>query len=259
MPFIPPGEKIVEKKQCPMKGQEFFVTDKDLEFYDKVSPIFSGKKYSLPSPTMCPEERMRRRLCFRNERKLYKRKCDKTKKDIISVFSPDKPFIVYDQKSWWSDDWSSLDYGVQFDSEKNFFSQFQNLLLQVPRANIYTLGNENCDYVTQCGYSKNCYLCSNTDFSENCIYTTNCYKSRDCYDCFLGQENESCFNLVESNRCYGCMYIFSSENCRNSVFLSHCTNCENCFGCTNLHHKKYFIFNISYSKEEYERKVSTLV
>jgi len=69
--MLPPGEKIIETKKCRISGEEFFVTDKDLEFYDKVSPVFAGKKYSIPSPTLCPDERMRRRMCFRNNRHIY--------------------------------------------------------------------------------------------------------------------------------------------------------------------------------------------
>jgi len=55
----------------------------------------------IPTPTLCPEERQRRRLAFRNERKLYKRKCDATKKDIISLYQNDSPYIVYDHTVWW--------------------------------------------------------------------------------------------------------------------------------------------------------------
>lgn len=44
--FIPPNEKIVEKKICRLSWQEFFVTDKDLEFYEKISPVFAGQKVS---------------------------------------------------------------------------------------------------------------------------------------------------------------------------------------------------------------------
>jgi hypothetical protein len=39
--IIPPNEKIVETKTCLLSGKEFVVTDKDLEFYDKVSPVFA--------------------------------------------------------------------------------------------------------------------------------------------------------------------------------------------------------------------------
>lgn len=66
--MLPSGEKIVETKKCRISDKEFFVTNKDLEFYDKISPVFADKKYSLPSPTLCPDERIRRRLAWRNDR-----------------------------------------------------------------------------------------------------------------------------------------------------------------------------------------------
>jgi hypothetical protein len=81
----------METKICKHCQSTFEVTDDDLAFYDKVSPIFplgvnpvfsgegegSGvRKYAIPSPTFCPDCRQQRRLSFRNERKLYKRKCD---------------------------------------------------------------------------------------------------------------------------------------------------------------------------------------
>ncbi len=68
---IPPGENIVETKKCRLSGQEFFVTDKDLEFYDTISPVLAGKKYRLPIPTLCPLERARRRMAWRNNRGIY--------------------------------------------------------------------------------------------------------------------------------------------------------------------------------------------
>jgi hypothetical protein len=70
--MLPHGEKIIETKKCRLSGYSFVVTDKDIELYEKLSPIFQGKKYIIPSPTLCPEERLRRKMCFRNERTLYK-------------------------------------------------------------------------------------------------------------------------------------------------------------------------------------------
>jgi hypothetical protein len=79
-------EKVVESKTCRFCSTRFDITDKDLEFYDKISPVFPlpldkeglgrVKKFPIPTPTLCPECRQQRRLSFRNERKLYKRKCD---------------------------------------------------------------------------------------------------------------------------------------------------------------------------------------
>jgi len=67
-------ERIIETKQCKNCQIGFSITDRDLEFYDKVSPIFWWKKYSIPTPKLCPDCRQQRRLTFRNERSLYKRK-----------------------------------------------------------------------------------------------------------------------------------------------------------------------------------------
>jgi len=78
-------EKIIQTKQCKKCSAKFDITDRDLEFYKKVSPKFPSPQpsplgerefivYEIPTPTLCPECRQQRRLSFRNERKLYKRK-----------------------------------------------------------------------------------------------------------------------------------------------------------------------------------------
>ena len=64
-----PGVKIC--KQCNIS---FDITDKDLEFYDKISPVFNSEKFQIPTPTFCPDCRQQRRILWRNERKLYRRK-----------------------------------------------------------------------------------------------------------------------------------------------------------------------------------------
>lgn len=104
-----------------------------MEFYAKVSPIFGGRKYQIPPPIFCPDCRTQRRLAWHNERKLYKRKCDVTGKDIISIYSPDKPYIVYHQDYWWSDSWDPMDYGKEFDFNKSFFDQYSELFLHSPK------------------------------------------------------------------------------------------------------------------------------
>ena len=141
-------EKIVETKHCKQCNSSFEITDKDLEFYDKVSPKFNGVKYSIPSPTFCPDCRQQRRLAWRNERKLYKRKCDATGKPMISMYSPDKTFKVYAQYFWWSDKWDAMEYGVDFDFSKSFFKQFEELVKVVPHNSLinHFKSNENSDY-----------------------------------------------------------------------------------------------------------------
>jgi len=65
-------EKIVETKVCKQCQSSFDITDKDLEFYDKISPVIKGKKYQIPAPRTCPECRRQLRLLQQNARKLYK-------------------------------------------------------------------------------------------------------------------------------------------------------------------------------------------
>jgi len=55
---------------------------------------------------------------------LYHRDCDATGKKIISNFSPDKDYIIYEQPYWWSDKWDFRDYGKDFDFNKPFFEQW---------------------------------------------------------------------------------------------------------------------------------------
>jgi len=57
---------------------------------------------------------------------------------------------VYDHEIWWSDKWEVLDYGKDFDFNKSFFEQFQNLQRQIPRPGLHVVQNENSSFVNQC-------------------------------------------------------------------------------------------------------------
>jgi len=85
------------QKTCgnPWCKQSFEITDDDLEFYQKISPIFGDKKELIPPPTLCPDCRMQRRLAWRNERNLHRRTCGLCGKGTISSFAPESPYTVY--------------------------------------------------------------------------------------------------------------------------------------------------------------------
>lgn len=153
-------EKVTQTKQCRQCKTMFDITDKDLEFYDKISPTFSGKKYAIPSPEFCPECRQQRRLMFRNTRKLYRRKCDATGKDIIAIHDASSPYKVYDDAIRRSDQWDPLEYGRIFDEKMPFFEQFYQLSKDVPDSAIWSTNCVNCDYCHISMSSKNCYLLS---------------------------------------------------------------------------------------------------
>ena len=77
---------MYEIRKCKISGKKFKISEDDIEFY---------KKRNLPLPTLCPEERQRRRLIWRNERHLYQRNCSLCKKNIISIYSKECEFPIY--------------------------------------------------------------------------------------------------------------------------------------------------------------------
>ncbi len=255
MSFIPPWENIVETKKCRISGKDFFVTDKDLEFYDKISPVFAGQKYLIPSPTLSPEERMRRRLSWRNERKLYHGKCAKTWNQIISTYSHDKEYTVYDPKVWNSDDWNPFDFSADFDFSRPFFPQFDELMKRTPKPALANGFWENADYCNQCYYLKNCYLCFCTDFCENCEHLYGSFESKNCFDGLNIAKCEYCYECIGCTNCFQAQKCIDCRDSRDMLFCFDCSGCHNCFGCTNLRNKSNYFFNEPLSEEIYQRRV----
>ena len=235
---------------CQNCKQNFVIEPEDFAFYEKIK---------VPAPTFCPECRMVRRMLWRNERALYKRKCDATGKDIISIYSQDKPLKVYDQKYWWSDNWDPMEYGRDYDLSQPFFKQLKSLFNEFPRI---SLENDNIDTLINCNYcndswdAKNCYLCVTVgEKAENLMYCDVGISSRDSVDSTWLVRSENCYRCID---CYDSYKVFFGQNidkCIDSVFLFDCKNCQNCFGCVGLRNKQYNIFNKQYIKEEYEKKL----
>ena len=247
------------QKSCKQCSVQFEITQDDLAFYDKVSPVFNGVKYQIPEPSLCPNCRQQRRLTFRNERKFYPRKSDLGGGQIISTYSEDKPFPVYGQEEWWSDDWDPLSYGRDFDFSRPFFEQFQELKNQVPHPYLVNMHSENSQYTNHAAYNKNCYLCVNTGYSEDCLYCSSyCLRNKNCVDCLAIKDCELCYSCVDSNQCFHSHFLLECNNCQDSLFCFDCQNCEHCYGCSNLRNKKYCFFNQQLKKEEYFQAVNRI-
>ena len=252
MTFI--NEKVIEIIKCKHCDTKFEITDKDIEFFDKVSPAFLWKKYLIPSPTLCPDCRHQRRLSFRNEKKLYKRKCDYSWKEILSIYSPDKPYKVYDQEIWWSDKWDAMDYWIDFDFNKWFFEQFKEILNIIPNLAIYNLWSEWSKF-TQLVHSKNCYLSFTWWFNEDVFYSTWTVRNNDVMDC------DRCIDINNSYDCIYCinwLWLIWSENVINSsncFFCYNLNNCTNCFMSSNHINKSYLFYDKQLSKSEYLEKL----
>src|SRR3989339_1289512 len=140
-----------ETKNCQNCKKYFVIEPDDFAFYEKIK---------VPPPTFCPECRLIRRMAWRNERNLYKRKNDASQngEEILSMYSPDSPYIVYDKEYWWSDKWDPLKYGQDYDFQKPFFEQFDELLKRIPLQALQLMNSVKSQYCNYIDNNKNCYL-----------------------------------------------------------------------------------------------------
>ncbi|MEI8229889.1 MAG: hypothetical protein WCG83_02005 [Candidatus Peregrinibacteria bacterium] len=244
------------RNPCHLCGATFEIPQNDLAFYAMISPTFGGKRQQIPPPTLCPSCRRQRRLAWRNEKKLYHRTCDFTKKPILSIYSPDKSFTVYEQDAWMSDAWDPLSYGRTYDFSRPFFDQWNDLHHAVPLPSMnLRFQNENSEYTNLSARNKNCYMIFAGNDNEECEYSTYIQRCHRAVDCFFTFDSEICYECID---CYSCNRLFYSQYCRNcsdSALLINCQGCSNCFGCVNLANQQYRVFNEPCAKEEYEDKV----
>lgn len=238
---------------CTKCKTQFQISKEDEDFYKKISPKIGDKKIEIPPPALCHNCRAQRRMAWRNDRKLYERKCDQTGQRIISLFRPNSKIKVIHKDIWYSDDWDGKKYGRDFDFSKTFFEQFDDLLKTVPLLHIMINNDENSLYTNYTYANKNCYLCFAGNFLEDSMYCYNAENSRDCLDCLFIFDSELCYECVHSTNCYNLTYSIHCRSCKDSSFLEDCTNCSNCFMCWGLTNQEYCYMNKKYSKEEYEK------
>jgi len=232
-------DPIIQTKACRQCQTSFEITQWDMEFYEKISPTFAGKKFQIPTPTLCPECRQQRRLAFRNERNLYRRTCDASGKQIISMYNPECGYKVYDQKIWWSDQWDPMSYGREFDFTKTFTEQFGELMREMPHLSLLGVQNELSDYVNGVFAWTRSYLCFNCDYIEDCMYVQNSLRLKKSLDCLSCMNSELLYWCLVCDNCYQCNYCLS------------CQDCSFCYQCNDLIGKSYCVHNIQYTKAEY--------
>ena len=259
---------------CKHCSANFDITQWDMDFYNKISPTFHippdlgapwGYKEGgmseasdgrfvaqIPTPTLCPDCRQRRRLSFRNERKLYRRICDATQQPIISIYSPDKPYKIYNQKTRWSDARDPMDYGMDFDFDKSFTENFRELILVIPRYSLWIYDSENCWYANEIINCRDCYLIFSWVEDRSCLYSNYIDYCSSCIDCDQSINSEQCYNCFAIDWCFKSYQSSHLKKCNNMIDCHFCIWCNHCYDCYGLKNKSYCIANIEYSKEDYE-------
>lgn len=233
-----------ETKQCQNCKKDFTIGLDDFSFY---------KKIGVCVPVDCPSCRAQLRLSFRNERVFYKRKCDKCEKEVVSMYSPNKPFKVYCYDCWNSLDWGGEDFGLDYNPDKPFFEQFESLWKSTPKVSLVYMRSPGSDYTNISADNKNCYFIIESSNNEDAIHSYWVQECRDVVDtsfaskCELTYESDDCYNS------YKILYSKGCHDCATSYFLTDCKGCTDCIGCINLRNKSNYIWNVRYSKEEYEQ------
>ncbi len=233
----------MENRTCQNCKQDFIIEPDDFGFYEKMN---------VPVPENCPKCRQQQRMLFRNFKTLYKRKCDKSGKMIVSMYNSDVPFPVYDIPEWWGDNWDPMSFGIDIDWNKSLFKQMEELFNVVPHTSIMNKQSENCEYSNLVVESKNCYLLFGCVENEDCDYGHIVWNCRDSIDNLYIFKCESCYECID---CLGSAKLLFSEECEacvDSIGLFDCRNCLNCIGCVGQVNKSYHIFNQPVTKEEYK-------
>ncbi len=242
------SELVPQMKNCHECSKEFTVENEDIEFY---------KMFRVPPSKLCPDCRNRQRLSFANYSNIYKRKCDVPgHTDImISPVAPVMPWVTYDYETYYSDKWDPMSYGKDILLEESFFSQFLNLLKEIPQPGVRRgAESPNSDFSFYGKFMKDCYYVFGGRRSEDILYSSSIYDSKHVVDSYILRAVDTGYQHVATNDCYKCMYAYFSSNCIDSEFIHDCHNCQNCFGCTNLRNKQYCWFNEQLSKEEYQNR-----
>ena len=181
-----------EIKVCKNCQQSFTIEPDDFAFYEKMQ---------VPPPTWCPECRLKRRFAQRNERSLYKRKCDLCEENIIAMYSSNKPYKVYCPKCWHSDNWDSLTYGRDYDPSRSFFDQLKELQIAVPHLSLLQENAVNSPWINYETDDKNCYLNFGGHLNEDCAYNHYNLKTKDCLDNFWLMRGEYCYENILCESC----------------------------------------------------------
>ena len=240
----------MEHRQCKNCQSSFLIAPDDFSFYEKIA---------VPAPTWCPQCRLQRRLAWRNERSLHKRKCDAPghNEDIISMYAPGI-CTVYDNDFWWGDGWDPMQYGQEYDFNKSFFQQYRELLEQVPLPNLSVVNSTNSEYSNWTEYNKNCYLVFAAGLNENVRFANKVLECRDTQDVLYVGHTELGYELVNCFNCYRLLWSANCKSATDSAFLYECRDCTNCFGCTNLIGRSYCLYNQQLSKDEYKRRLAQI-
>jgi hypothetical protein len=238
-----------EIKNCQNCKEDFIIEPDDFVFY---------RKMEVPTPTFCWKCRYQRRISYRNEHKAFFNTSLKSGKKVFSLYSKQSKIPIYSDQEWNEDDWDAMQYGLEYNFAKTFFEQFHNLATTVPRwSSSCDISNLRSEFIANSDDAKDSYLVFNTSYMEGCAYGIASFHCKECFDVTSVSDCERSYELFWSMNCYRTHFSAQCNDCTNVLFSKNCKGCMDCFGCVNLRNKSHYIFNVPYSKDEYEQKIKS--
>jgi len=188
-------------KNCANCSAKFEIPQIDQRFYERID---------VPAPTWCMRCRHLRRHAFINDYAFFQRACDHCRKQFVSIYPAETDYTVYCQKCWYAEERDDKESRRDYDANRSFFEQFNELMYAAPLLGIIGQNNQNCDYCESIANCRNCYLISECSNCEDCYYSYWIQKSTDCFDSNYAHECEKCY---EVDSCFQCTHLKYSQNC----------------------------------------------
>lgn len=250
---------IPHTRTCIWKGKhehcegDFEVTAEDIEFL---------RMLRVPEPNYCPTCRRMRRLAHMGMIQLFRRDCNVPghSENMISIFSPNCPFPVYDYKYYISDEFDPFSFGLDYDSNTDPLETLWSMrqIFPVPSFLNKDPASINSDYSNGGRGTKNAYYAGGCFYCEDIWYTSFANKSKMVMDSRTIRDSDHVYGSQLCDHLYKCYFSYFSSNCSDCMYMFDCHNCTDCFGCVNLRNAKYCVFNEQLSKSEYEKFINSI-
>src|SRR3989344_4668116 len=236
-----------ETRNCQNCKKDFTIEPDDFGFYEKMQ---------VPPPTFCPDCRMQRRMAWRNDWHMFRKRNALTGEMIFSLFPEENSYKIYDRDFWWGDDWDPMEYGRDFEFGRPFFEQFKGLLFQVPIP-AHSMNNVvNSKYCGNANFIKNCYYTRGVAYTEDSAYLIWDQGSKNCMDSHMTDKCELSYGNVNTISCFKTFFSVDCNSCQDVLLCKDCVGCNNCVGSIGLRNKSCYIFNQPYTREEYFKKLN---
>jgi len=181
----------------------------------------------------------------------------------MAMYNPKSPYTIYCSDCYTSDAWDSSNYAKDYNFSRTFFSQLNELLLEVPKMNLYVTqavgANINSPFNNGFGGAKNCYFLFNGGPAEDTLYSRGVKDCKEIVDNYFSTKIENSYEAINTHHSSRVFYGQNIVNSTDCYFTYNCSSCINSFGCINLRNKSYHWFNEQLAPEQFQSRLNSIL